>query len=570
MTPRSVSRFLGVVALAAIAAGWVFAAVSVAANLVSENGGGTELTDSGGAGSFITVGLLGALAAGWAISRRRPDRWTGPILQLSAIIALVGSARFGGVVSAPNFAGSGVGPVIGGLWLAGLLLPAVLAVAEVEVHGRAFRGFLVGAATSCGLGIAVAVVAHGGAGANSTWWETSKIQAGNGLARGLFLADTVVVALSLAAVLGVLVWKFRHVDAELRRTLRPVAVPLAAWVFATLVAQFAGLLAPSWAVSQADLDCSLGGFNTPDGCWWPSFNTPATLVLQFFPVVTLMAVFAGVIWVELIEPRLARTRAGITLSAGAGSRDAQTYLAGAMGDPSVTVFFRSADGSGWLDTNGAPALLAEEDPERALTLIERSGREIGAIEYDASLAAEPETIELTVTAAALVIDNARLAVLSNARAEEARQLTARLISSADSAREEVQARLTRGPLPALAAIEADLADGGDLEGVARSLQDVAAQVRQISHGLYPAELTDGGLPAALTQAVEVPDRRYAPAIEVTAFLAADGDPGAHLTEQGGSLVITLSEPPSDAALLERVAVLGGSIDHSTIVLPLEG
>jgi hypothetical protein len=128
--------------------------------------------------------------------------------------------------------------------------------------------------------------------------------------------------------------------------------------------------------------------------------------------------------------------------------------------------------------------------------------------------------------------------------------------------------LEKGPLATLAAIEASLELGGDMEEAARALQEAAREVRRISHGLYPAELADGGLAAAMTQAADVPGGRFPRAIEVTAFLVADGDTGARLTVRPGALTISLSRAPSDANLLERVSVLGGSVDGNTIVLPL--
>jgi hypothetical protein len=127
-----------------------------------------------------------------------------------------------------------------------------------------------------------------------------------------------------------------------------------------------------------------------------------------------------------------------------------------------------------------------------------------------------------------------------------------------------------GPLLSLERIEDALASGGDPADAARRLQEVAADVRKISHGVYPAELTEGGLPAALTHASEVPAARFDPAIEITAFLAADGDSGARITAEQGQLVISLSEPPREPTLLERVAVLDGVIDGPTIVLPVAG
>jgi energy-converting hydrogenase Eha subunit A len=522
---------LAVTGLAGVGTVWTFAALA-----------GSAYAD--GTGVFVTFVSVLLVLAGLLMARRRPHSWSGPLLELTSMLALGGQARFGaGQVSAAG----------GAVWLAAILLPGALALAEVGVSKRALRAFLLGpVALSVLLGTAVVLAAHGRVGADSLWWQTARQQAGYPLARALFVADTAVAVVSLAFVFGALVHKLLGADRASLRVLRPVAVPAAIWALATTSSQLACLPGPAWAL----------------GTTVATFNTPGTFVLFLAPLLSMAGLFGGVVWVELVEPRLVRTSAGIALSPRTGSRDVRSYVAGALGDPSVRVVFRSADQKGWVGPDGKPGFVAEDDPERAVTIIERRGLEIGAVEYDASLTSEPDAIELVLTAAGLVIENERLAALSKSRAEDARRLAAALVSSAGSARDEVRAQLERGPLADLAAIEAELSLGGDLERAARALQEAASEVRHISHGLYPAELADGGLAAALTQAAEVPDGRFPRAIEVTAFLAADGDSEARVKVGPGALTIALSKPPGSAALLERVAVLGGAVEGNAIVLPL--
>lgn len=531
MRPVAVSWALAITGLAGVCTVWTFAAL---ANTAYADGTGVFVT-------FVSVLLV---LAGLLMSRRNPDSWSGPLLQLTSMLALGGQARFGAGEASP--AG-------GAVWLAAILLPGALALTEVGVSRRAQKWFLLGpVALSALLGAAVALAARGRAGADSLWWQTRRQQAGYPLARALFAADTVVVVAALGLVFAALVQRLRRADRASLRVVRPVAVPATIWALATAGSQLACLAGPPWALGRTAA----------------TLNTIGTFVLFLAPLLSMAAFFGGVVWVELIEPRLVRTSAGIALSPQTGSRDVRSYLARALGDPSVRVVFRSADQKGWVGPDGKPALLAEDDPERAVTIIERPGLEIGAVEYDASLTSEPDAIELAVTAAGLVIDNERLAALSKSRAEDARKLTAALVSSADSARDEVRARLEHGPLASLTTVEVELELGGDLEAAARALQEAASQVRYISHGLYPAELADGGLAAALTQVAEVPDCRFPRAIEVTAFLASDGDNGARISVTPGALTVSLSQPPGNPTLLERVAVLGGSVEGNTIVLPL--
>jgi signal transduction histidine kinase len=170
----------------------------------------------------------------------------------------------------------------------------------------------------------------------------------------------------------------------------------------------------------------------------------------------------------------------------------------------------------------------------------------------------------------LAIDTERLKALANVRAENARRLTARMLSSADSAREQVRRRVAQGPGPRLEAIQAMLEDRDRLDEASLALAEVASEVRRISHGLYPAELADGGLAAVLTEAAEVPANRFPRSIEITAFLAAEGDSGARIRSEPAQLLISLTRPPRDTALLERVAVLAGTVEDRTITLPLPG
>ena len=536
MRPLRVSWSLLVIGLVTLCAGWAYITLEGTADIDGDDG------------SFVTFVVALLLIAGLLMCRRRPDSWSGPLVQLSSILAFAGQARFG--------MGAG-GPAAGLIWLAAPLVPGALALVEIEVGRRALRAFLLGPmALSLLLGTAVVLAARGRAWANSLWWQTAKQQAGHTLGRALFAADTVVVVIGLGVVLAALVRKLWRADNALRRVIRPIAVPGAVWAVVMIVSQVACLPGPAWALGKTTA----------------TFDTAGSFLLVLAPLLSTAVFFSGVVWVELIEPRLVRTSAGIALRTEPGSRDVQAYLAGALGDPSIKVVFRSPAGQGWVGLDGGAALLAEDDPERAVTIIERSGLEIGAVEYDASLTSQPDAIELAVTAAGLVIDNERLAALSKSRAEDARQLAAALVSSSGAAREEVRARLERGPMATLAAVEVALelepGDDGDLERAARALQEAASEVRHISHGLYPAELTDGGLAAALTQAAEVPDGRFPRAIEVTAFLAADGDNGARIKVAPGALTIALSRAAGNATLLERVAVLGGSVEGNAIVLPL--
>jgi hypothetical protein len=535
VTKRVVCAALLVAGLAAIGVGWALAA---------RDG---PVSEVGATGAVLTVGALLGLLAGAALLHRQPDQWRGPLLQLVALSTFVGFARIG------------VGPassIFGGIWLATILLPGVLAVVHPNgiVERWARRTVWIAVLVTAALAPLIVLAANGRARVNSTWWETAHVRQAAPSARALFAAHTVVVVVAVAAVGVVLIRRALRSDRAARRVTNPVAIPALLWAAVTTASQLARLAGPRWALAAP----------RPQ-----ALSAPATILLLGLPLLSVAAIIGGMAWVELIEPRLQRATAGLTLGGDAIGEDVTTYLRRALVDPSVTIFFRRPGDTGWLDGRGASAAPAFDDTERAIAIVERDGVKLGAIEYDVALSSRPDAVELALAAAGLAIESAGLTAEAAARAEDSRRVAARLVTSADSARDQLEQRLTGGPLVELDAIDQALT-AGDLGGAADRLQGVATAVRNISHGLYPTELTDGGLAAVLTHVAAVPAERFPPAVEITAFLATDGDPGARIAHEPSRLAITLSRPPSDPTLLDRVAALGGTIDGSTVTVPVAG
>jgi hypothetical protein len=493
----------------------------------------------------LTVSGLLALLGGVGLLRRRPGRWIGPFFQVVAISAYIGLAR-GGLGS--------TSPIVGGIWLATILLPGVLALAHPDgiVEPWARRVVLCAVVVTAALAPLIVLAAHGRAGTSITWWDTRSVRPARPLARVLFDAHALIVIATVVAISAWLVRRSVRADRAFRRLTNPVTIPALVWAVVTVAGEFARMAGPRWA---------LGRYGT-------AFTAPATFLLVAAPLLAVTGILAGMAWVELIEPGLQRATAGFT-GGDAMSDDVTAYLGRALGDPSVKVFFRQPGRPGWLDGRGRAAWPAIDDRDRAITIVERDGVEVGAIEYDASLTSERDSIELAVTAAALALDSARLTALASARTEGARRVAAQLVTSADTARNQLEIQLAKGPFRELDAIDRELALG-HVAVAADRLQLVAANVRTISHGLYPSELTEEGLAGVLTEIGAVPAGRFPPAVEITAFLAADGDLGASITCEPGHLVIALSRPPIDPTLVARVAALGGTIHGASIILPVPG
>jgi hypothetical protein len=506
------------------------------------------VADDGPTGGFLTVAALSFFTAGALLARRQPQRWTGQLVQLVALTSFAGAARLGGLGRASA--------ILGALWLATILLPGLLVLAHPDgVQPRWLRWLLGGAVSATtALSVFIVLAVHGRSGASSTWWSTPTVHQALPVGRTLFAVHAVVVVATLSIMVVVTATRLVQADRTLRRILNPVLLPGLVWALVAGTGELSLLAGPSWALH-------------PKG---DALTEPAAFLLQIVPLLSVTAVLAGVAWTGLVLPRLRRTTAGIAIGAQSGAIDVTGYLVRALGDPSVRVAFHNPDGmAAWVDEEGRATTLAVDNVDRAVMMIRHEGVLLGAIEFDASLAAEPDAVELAATGAGLAMDNARLVAVANARTEDARRLTARLVTSSEDARAQLREQLDDGPLRELEDIETALANGGDLTVAADRLQGVAADVRNISHGLFPPELAHAGLAAALPDAHVTP-RRFAPAIEITAFLAVYGDPGARITDEPGRLIIDLSVPPRRSGLLDRVEVLGGTVEGTTVTLPVTG
>jgi hypothetical protein len=530
---RTVSIFLVGVGMIVVATGWALAA---------RHG---SVSNVGATGGFLTVTTLVFVISGALITWRAPGRWTGPLVQLVAITTVLTTIAQGNLGSAA----AGTGPI----GMASVLFPAVLVLDHPDGNREPWLRRMLSAAViiTAGLAVPIALAAHGRSRASTTWWNTDTPHGALPAARALFGVHAAVTGVTLAVVMAAMVVRLVRADRAVRRLLDPVWVPGLAWSALAVAGELARVAGPGWAIAGSGRSYSL--------------SVPALFLFVALPALAVTAVLSGVTWTRLVVPRLRRSASGMEIDDTYDPSELGRYVETALGDPSAAVVFYSTSDNTWFDAAGRHVSIPD-DPDRAVLVLRRDEAVLGAIDFDAALAAEPDAVELAVTAAAFAIDSARLVALANASVEEARRLTARLVTSADAARDELRDQLTAGPLRELADIDQTLFAGGDLHEAARRLQAVTAEVRRISHGVFPPDLTAGGLSAALP-ALPSPYRRFAPAVEVTAYLAAEGDRSASIVEADGRLRIELSAPPTAAGLLDRVRVLGGTIEGSTISLP---
>ena len=163
--------------------------------------------------------------------------------------------------------------------------------------------------------------------------------------------------------------------------------------------------------------------------------------------------------VALLDARLARSSVGelmIELHAQPTPIDLGEPLARALHDPSLRIAYWLPQYAIWTDADGRPVRLAEDDDDRATTLIERDGEPIAVLEHDAALKAEPELLDAVSASAAIALENGQLHADLRARLEELRGSRGRVIEAEQRERERLERNLHDGAQQRLIALSLEL------------------------------------------------------------------------------------------------------------------
>ena len=78
----------------------------------------------------------------------------------------------------------------------------------------------------------------------------------------------------------------------------------------------------------------------------------------------------------------------------------------AVRDPSLVLWTYSPEDGCYLDADGTPRELPRRSRSRAATIVEREGRPVGALVYDATLEAQPELLAAVRSAAIVALEAA--------------------------------------------------------------------------------------------------------------------------------------------------------------------
>ncbi len=306
----------------------------------------------------------------------------------------------------------------------------------------------------------------------------------------------------------------------------------------------------------------------------------------------LVLVALGTGW-PFVQRRLTRARVARLVVEAAGAPPVgglSSLLSRTLRDPSFCVLYRLGDGR-WVDVAGrATAPTAGH----AVTRVVRGGETVALLAHRPGLLHDRDLADEISEAARLVLDNERLQALTRAQLADLQTSRARIVQAGDSTRRRLERDLHDGAQQQLVALSLALqlaairaATAGATARLTRAREEVTmalAELRTLARGIYPRELADEGLAAALETLAEasdalltvdaVPSRRFPHAVEATAYQVV-----AHLirASQGAGVrvaavadvaeltieVVTTIPPVDLLALEDRVGALGGrlSLDH---------
>jgi signal transduction histidine kinase len=296
---------------------------------------------------------------------------------------------------------------------------------------------------------------------------------------------------------------------------------------------------------------------------------------------------------QLIRRRQTAIDEIVRATSGAASDSLEGALQTAVGDPTLSLGFRLAQPERFVDSHGAAWKPPATGTDRKTVAITRHGRSVAAIAVSANTEIEGHL----GPALRAAIENESLRVELEVQLEELRAARIRIVAAQDERRRELERALHDGAqhrmtvLVLQLSLLADLArtDGvpiaDDLRRGIALARAAIDDLRQLAHGVYPAILESGGLPAALATfavgapiAVEldsVPGGRVDPAVEMATYrfvVSAVEDAsrrcashaGVRIVADGGTLTVAVTDDAAEApavlpSVLDRVGAVGGTV-----------
>src|SRR3984957_1479144 len=426
---------------------------------------------------LVGASLLGCGLASW---RARPKNRVGKIM------VFTGFAWFAGLLvnASPSWLNT-IGLAVQSVWVIGLVY-LLLAFPSGRLTGRLDRGLLtVGIIAAVGLQL-LAMLDGNRAGLRCPGCAKNLLQLvhENHNALGLLNLQRLVGAVLIATVIALLVRRWLRAGAAQRRA---VAAVLAAGC-ATLAALGATII--------------LDLFGDPLGA------LPANVYYALMATVPVAVLFV------FLQRRLARGMVAnlvVELGGPSVSVDLREALARALGDPSLQLAFWFPPEQHYVDGDGAPVKLPDDDSGRKSTFVARDGHPIAVLVHDAVLEQNADLVASVCAAASLSLENERLQAELRARLVELQASRSRLVQATDAERRRIERDLHDGTQQRLVSIAMSLGlletklpsqteDARSLVHETREALGLAlAELRELTHGINPPLLTERGLPAALDE-----------------------------------------------------------------------
>lgn len=231
---------------------------------------------------------------------------------------------------------------------------------------------------------------------------------------------------------------------------------------------------------------------------------------------------------------------------GSGERGLTDAVAAALGDDSVELAFWSSAAGRFVDGSGAAVELPAVGSRRAAVELAAGGRRVGAIVYDATVIAEPETVRAAGRVVALALEHERMGKEIAAAGDTARR------QIAQDLHDGLQSRLV------LLAMRAGLDGQDDLRG---GLETVIGELRELVEGTMPAILVERGLFRATEDLVEgMP-------VPVDLELVGDGHQLAEAVQTGAYFVV--AEALTNAIKHSEARELGVRLERRDGALEIE-
>ena len=306
--------------------------------------------------------------------------------------------------------------------------------------------------------------------------------------------------------------------------------------------------------------------------------------------------------IGIARARSARRAVGaalVSLEPGPPPGRLRDALAAALGDPALQLAFRVPGQDHYLDTYEQAVDPARLPAGRMLTPLDPAGDAV--LIHHEELRHEPDLVKVTVTAAGLALEHARLQAEVEAQLEQVRASRARIVQAGDAARRRLERDLHDGAQQRLVTLSLALgmarsrAAGADpelvslIESAGKEAQEALIELRELARGIHPAVLTETGLAGGIQALVErspvvttitaVPAGRLPAAIEATAYFvvsealanvakhALAGSAQVTVRQLPGRLLVEVTDDgaggarPEDGSglrgLADRVASVGG-------------